>query len=443
MKDLRLQFYQKIEDLPISKIAKEQGFEKRKPKKIEATHFVVGFFLMLQSNGNSLRDWASKVNSLNDKLVSKQMIDKKLQFRQVDFAHELLLEAIAQSLRKEDPVHKAKLFEAFHKVYVEDSTCLKLPDNLHSIFPGPHSSKGPCATARVQLCIELLSESVENILLQSYRDIDQKHASDIVSILQPGDLVIRDRGFWSLKVFRQIIDKEAFVLSRFQYGTWCMDPKTHKNIELLKYLKAKDRHGIHTVDMPILLGKEEKLPMRLVAIKVDQSTYQARRRKALKDRCQSINHSQDYLALLQWNIFITNVEPDTWTPMDILRAYRFRWRIEIIFKCWKSKFNIMHLFENKHSLSQARVVITCLLFLLFLLLFFVRWTIEFTRLVYEHTRKLVSVISLAQFIQQNFQELITAQNCLSFVERIAYFCTYQKRKDRVDYLELLHCEKLS
>lgn len=437
------QITDKIQRLPIEELALQSGFEKRKPRKIDGLNFVAGFFMMLQTGGNSLSDWAKAISKLIVGLVSKQAVEKKLQFRQEAFAYQVLTAALKQSLNLGSHIQESKLFRFFNKVYLEDSTCLRLPSCLASFFPGPHSSKGPCASLRIQLRLELLNESYEGFYLQPYRDIDQKHAGVIVSILQAGDLVIRDLGYWAIKVFRAIVEKQAYFLTRYKYGTVCLDADSGQRIDLLQVLKKLDRKGIQVLDIPILLGKEDQLAVRLVAIKLTQEVYLTRRRKAEKDRCQSINHSKEYMELLGWAIFITNVSKQVWTFQNLIKAYRFRWRIEIVFKCWKSKFYLKQLFADKKSISLARVTITCLLFLAFLTAFFVPWAAYFIRNVYRYTQKWVSILKFADFVKDRFLDFITTANLARFIPEVAYYCTYEKRKSRPNHLELLYTLNLS
>lgn len=443
MKINRQQITDKVSKLPIEELALQFGFQKRKPRKIDGVSFVTGFLLMLHHGGNSFSDWARGISQVIGKIVSKQAVEKKLQLGQIAFAKQLLGSVLKQSLNCGGWMPESALFKCFNKVYLEDSTCLKLPSCLARFFPGPHSSRGPCASLRIQLRMELLSQSYEGFDLQSYREVDQKHAGAILQVLQAGNLVIRDLGYWALEVFRLIIDKQAYFLTRYKYGTICMDADSKERIDLLQVLKKLDRNGIQVLDRCVLLGKKERLPVRLVAIKVPQNVYLTRRRRAKKDRCQSINHSKEYMELLGWTIFITNVDKQVWTFLNLVEAYRFRWRIEVVFKCWKSKFNLKHLFADKRSISLARVVITSLLFLVYLTAFFVPWATFFISQVYRATQKWVSILKFADFVKEHFVELITAKNLSRFIPQVAYYCSYEKRKKRSNYLELFYMLNLS
>jgi hypothetical protein len=150
--------------------------------------------------------------------VAAQSVQVKLQFRHEHFAQALLGHVLRhQVMQSELRPPRSKLFQAFSRVLVEDSTCVKLPSGLAAFFPGSYSHSGENALARIQLRLELLSGEETHMDLQSYWDIDQKFAGDIVHQLCPGDLVLRDMGYTVLKVFRDIMSLGAFFISRHRF----------------------------------------------------------------------------------------------------------------------------------------------------------------------------------------------------------------------------------
>lgn len=311
----------------------------------------------------------------------------------------------------------------FHRVFVEDSTCVKLPPGLAAFFPGSYSHSGDNAVARIQLRLELLSGEYTHVELQSYRDNDQKYAGNIIHQLYPGDLVLRDMGYTVLKVFRDIMGLGAFFLSRLRYGVNLYNPATGVQIDLCKTLQDARKKGISELDMKVLAGKEEQLPVRLVAIEAPPQVAQSRRRKAAQDRNKQANHSNEYMELLGWTIFITNVGTETWKPRQLMEAYGCRWHIEIVFKCWKSKFDFANLFDKKQSMAPARVGITFYLLLIWLTLFFVRWYNFFLIAIYETKGKILSLLKFADFVKDHFDELMSTNNHLEFLNFVArYFC---------------------
>jgi hypothetical protein len=57
-----------------------------------------------------------------------------------------------------------------------------------------------------------------------------------------------------------------------------------------------------------------------------------------------------------WEIFVTNVSRMIWTPpRDVSNAYGLRWRIEIIFKAWKSHFKLTHLTNGSKNYIVALI----------------------------------------------------------------------------------------
>ncbi|MGH1435334.1 MAG: IS4 family transposase [Lewinella sp.] len=436
------QIKEKIGEQAILSIAKESGFEMRTPRKIDGVSFLLGFFMMVQLGKIGLNDWARQIGRLTQKLVSKQGLQKKLQFRQEAFVRSLLAHVVKQTTRGWG--HKdIELFKHFNKVFVEDSSCLSLPRNLSAFYPGPHSKKhGKCATARVQLRMNLLDDSYEGIDVESYRDNDQSFAHRIMEVLQAGSLVIRDQGYFVLSAFKAIMEKDAFFLSRLRYGTNVYDEETGEKMDLLGLLKQLKKEGKQVLDKKILLGSKHKLPVRLVAVEVPNEVRKIRQHKASNDRNTKAAHNELYMELLGWTIFITNVEREVWSFKDIIRAYRYRWRIEIVFKCWKSKFNVDKFFKGKDYVCPPRVIITIYLMLIWMTLT-LGWYGIFVQRVYEEKRVFLSLLKFADFIKERFWEVILEKNPDKFIEELARYYCYDKRKSREHYLESLYENLLS
>ena len=430
------QIKEKIGEQAILSIAKASGFELRAPRKIDGVSFILGFFMMIQMGKTSLNDWARYIGRLTQQLVSKQGLHKKFQFRQEAFVRSLLAHVLKEATTGGG--HKdIALFKSFVKVLVEDSTCLSLPRNLSALYPGPHSkTHDECATARVQLRMNLLDDSYEGICVQSYRNNDQSFAHQIVQALQAGSLVIRDQGYFVLSAFKAIMEKEAFFLSRYRYGTNLYDPQTGEKMDLLGILKELKKKGEQVLDKEVLLGSEYKLPVRLVAVEAPNEIRKIRQNKARKDRNAKAAHSEVYMELLGWTIFITNVKREVWSFRDIIRAYRYRWRIEIVFKCWKSKFNVDKFFDDRRNISPSRVVITIYMMLIWLTIA-LGWYGIFVQRVYERKGVFLSLLKFADFIKERFWEVIMTRKPDEFIEELARYYCYDKRKSRQHYLELL------
>ncbi len=157
---------------------------------------------------------------------------------------------------------------------------------------------------KIQAVFELRSQRWLHFQLGALTDNDQKASSLILSLLQPGDLVIRDLGYAVFKVWRQIIQAGAYFLSRCRSDFVFFVPKTQKPVELLALVQNH-----YQLSAQLLLGAQERLPVRLVALRLPPALAAQRRRRARvnakKDR--SLKLTKRYLKLLGWTILLTNV----------------------------------------------------------------------------------------------------------------------------------------
>ena len=113
---------------------------------------------------------------------------------------------------------------------------------------------------------DLLNATVEQLSFSGFTRNDQRASPDILALLRPGDLVIRDLGYFVLSVFEAIGKRGAFFLSRYRYGTILLDPLTLHPIPLAKVLKKQGFFDAH-----VLLGVEAKVPVRVVAVAVPEA----------------------------------------------------------------------------------------------------------------------------------------------------------------------------
>jgi hypothetical protein len=182
---------------------------------------------------------------------------------------------------------------------------------------------------KIQCIYELITERFVQWSLSSFRVNDQQAAREILALIQPRDLVIRDLGYFTLESFRQLQQRQAFFLSRLWRGV----SVRHTDGRALDLLGQLRHDG--WLDEPVELGLDRALPVRLVAVAVPAAVANQRRRQARHDRDQRHPPSAKRLALLGWDIFVTNVPATVWAARTLAAVYGVRWRIEIVFKSAK------------------------------------------------------------------------------------------------------------
>lgn len=443
--DKKNKIKQKLSEFSLKELGKETKFHMRDSGKIDAESFVLGFFRMMAEGKNTLFAWAMYLSIECGKLVTPQAIHARLQNRHVPFAKRFLEKCISRLAlsqdKAQDPDTQPQVpphLQHFRRVYVEDSTCVKLPANVQDVFPGNRGRCGSYAQARIQLTVSLLEEKYARIQLTDFRHNDQSYAFSIVDHLESRDLVIRDLGYWSIEALQAIAQKGAFFLSRLKYGPALLDPQTEQPLDLPDMLARQRRKGQWVVDMNVWVGKEARMPARLVAVQVPREVYQQRLRKLAKDRDKRRNPSKAYKQLLGWDLFVTNVPAEVWTWQDVLKVYGYRWRIESIFKSWKGKMHLKRLFEGKQSLTPSRVLITLYLFLAWACLFFNRYYNYFRSRIHQLNRGFVSMLKFAEFFSTFFEYLIMAEDLDQFIDHVCYYCLYDKRRDRSNFMQSLY-----
>ena len=85
------------------------------------------------------------------------------------------------------------------------------------------------------------------------------------------------------------------------------------------------------------MGSAERLPSRLIALRVPEEMAN-RRRQAAKKKAKDHGRAatQEHLDLCDWTILVTNCLEDKLTWKEVVVLYRVRWQIELMFKLWKS-----------------------------------------------------------------------------------------------------------
>lgn len=431
-----------LDNLAINELANVTQFAKRRARKVDATSFLISFFLMMLQGNYSLRLWASHLSMQIGEHVSFQAIAKKLEFRQASFFHAVFQKVLDHRIQSGLPFEVQGLFKRFNEVLVEDSTCFKLPKRLFEFYPGPRLPHGRLASGRVQLRLYLKSNTYGGVAMHSYCQNDQKYADDILKVIQKGDLIIRDLGYWVLDVLRKIGERGAFFLSRLRLGTCVLEVESQQVIDLAAFLKCKEHQGIMQVDMPVMLDKKKPFAVRLVAVKLSEKNAMKRRKMAKYNRHKKTSISAKSWYLMSWNIFVTNVPVEIWQPVAVFQAYNLRWHIEMIFKCWKSKFHFSNYFKYCHGRNPVKPEILLLLILTWLVLFFVPMYNRFAHQVYKKTKGLLSPFRFADFLKSHFY-LFAQPNSKDLINALFYYCCYDRRKDRKNHFEKLYMNFLS
>ncbi|RPH75430.1 IS4 family transposase [bacterium] len=418
--------------IPIKKLAKQSGFCKRKARKIKPKDLIIAFIQTIASKRSTYSNWANQIGILINGTVSKQAVSKRMREPLILFLKSVLKKMMEDSLRSRLKGKACEKLRQFNRILIEDSTSIKLNNKLSKAYPGNKNGNATdYAILKIQSTYDILKKRFIRLDITNFRKNDQGYSANIFQIAKAGDLIIRDLGYFVLGVFKRLSQEGIYFVSRLHKRVNIYITE-EKPIDLASMLKKR---GV--LDIEVFLG-EDKLPTRLVAIPVEEGIAEKRRRNARNNRDRRLNPSKEHLYLLGWNIFITNVGKEKLDINDIVRVYSIRWRIEIIFKTWKSSMGIA---KTEHEVNKIKLEAFIYCMLIFILLFQVHL---YEYCINNQRSKSISLMKLMHFIMTNLTFVIYV-NCLnSFAgknkllnKQIRYYCTYENRSDKVNYDQLI------
>jgi len=406
-------------------LARQSGFFKRSPRKIPIPKFLLALAGLAAETTLSLERVAAVIGLAAQTPYSKQALHQRLCPQLEQFLAHVASALFGQLVA---PLKTRGWFAAFPRVLLHDSTVEPLPKHLADLFPGPANGRKRFAALKLQFVCDLLQAQVLHLSLSGFTRNDQSAAPDILKLLRPGDLIIRDLGYFVLKVLDQIALAHAFFLSRYRHGVSLYERSNGAPLDLAAQLRPGQAW-----EGEVLLGRQQ-VPVRLVAQPVPEAVANQRRRLARSNRDRRLNPSAEHLYLLGWNIFVTNVPRSLWPARVFQPIYRVRWRIEIIFKAWKSHLGFRQL--NCRTADLLRLsVMTKLLFCI--AVYRLCDDIELRGDQPRHP----SLLRLARILGQCscwFAATVLGVSLAQWVEwHLQHHAFYEQRKDRKNFYETL------
>lgn len=371
----------------------------------------------------SCNDLASQIQAISGAAPSRQAVNLRLNQAFHDLLQRLLEEAMGEKIGPPQAT-LPPLFRGYRRVLVQDSTIIQLPGHLWADFSGVANAHAKVCNARIQATYNLLDHRLIGLALDPYSKNDLAAAPELP--LQPGDLVLRDRGYLVMDEIQRHRQAGADCIYRHKTGTIYLDPKNLQPIDLPALLK--EQGGL---DLEVLLNNAAHTPVRLVTAPVDPETANLRRMRAKKET-KGHHPSQAVLALMDWTIFITTIPATLASFKEILALYGLRWRIEIIFKAWKSQMQ----FPRLHHVSklQLAILLKARLLLITACTNVLYGPLE-RMLLQNHDRRLSLLKfmrflahSPARFLRVLQSRSLAQQENRALHEALVRYCCYDKRK---------------
>ena len=314
-------------------LARPTGLIKRQGKlrgRDLARMLVLGF---LQNPKASLGELAQFAESVGVQ-VSSQGLDQRWSEQAATFFQALFEVALAQVVVA-DPV-AIPLLERFGAVVLEDSTQIRLLDELAGQFPGSGSvpGKGAQACGKLQVRLDMLRGQLTcSPLLAGTRADARTPLAEVPTVAR--SLHIRDRGFFDLERIAREREQKQYHLTYVKTGVLLFHPDGSP-LDLPLLIAGRQRRGEpDTWEMAVLVGKQQ-VPMRLLVSPLPEEMVPKRRgvlRQAAQKHSKAVNHESFLLA--GYDLVLTNVPTELLCLPEALVLIHLRWQIELLFKLWK------------------------------------------------------------------------------------------------------------
>ena len=378
-------------------------------------------------------------NIVPDLEITKEGFQQRINEHAVQFFEYMLSQAINISTKEID----LKLISHFNRVLILDSTVIELPKELSKLFKGKGGSAS-ASSVKIQFCYDLKLGKFF-YLIQDGVSSDVKYDNNFIDKLEENDLIIKDLGYFNPQVFIDTSMKGAYYLSRLKSDTNVYIKNEKDEIEVLnmeKFLSQIDS----IKEIEIYIKKDKQLTKtRLVAEKVPEDVKNTRLRK-LNRNCQKEGRKPKEITKLfqSYNLFISNVPKDLLSMNDFRKLYVLRWQIELIFKSWKSNFNL----DKVSGIKPERI--KCMLYARLILIFISTKIIFQIRNIYWlETGKEISEFKASKHLLLIFPEILkvvikkqATKKIISIlnnaIEFIVKNCTKINQKDSVYPLDLLN-----
>lgn len=398
-------------------------------KKISACDYL-SFFCQEAIKGTvSYNDVASKSASEVDTSPSRQAYFYRTSTEAVEFFKRILVAVMKnRGALSEKETDIKKLNQRFKRILVQDSTIIRLPSKLYEIFSGSKNATTTVCNARIQGVYDLISCSFTSFSIDTYSENDLSVA-DKIEVME-GDLVLRDRGYFVKSSIENLKRKGADSISRYKHKTAFYAPHSKTAINLLELLQKQG-----SIDIMVVPEVDSNFTLRILAAPVSEEIANIRRMKARKEAKNGCSH--ELLQLLGWNIFITTIDAQEFTVKQVYLIYSLRWRIECIFKTWKSDLK----FDKIHNVGENQLRVILYARFIMLTLLYERAYNPLQKTVLEKHNKQISLLKTIHYLSRNlirFVELFfDISRCALAINIIARYCSYEKRK-RQTYVDVFN-----
>lgn len=408
-------------------LARRVGFEQRTNRGIDANAFVAAVLTEAVQGAPSFNDLAARIAANTGRHVSRQAVAQRTDHTSVRLLDGVLAKALEFRLPAGLDL-AGWCAEHFQRHLLQDSTIVQLPARLYGVFSGVANGQHRTCHARIQCVYDLRAGGFLGFAIDPYSKNDIAAAPSLE--LRAGDLVLRDRGYLSYDEIQRHVAADAHCIYRHKHGFIYLDADTGQPLDLAALLPPQG-----TLDRDVRLNNPERTKIRLLAVPVDEETANRRQQK-LKKQMKGHRPSAELLRQQRWTIFLTTIPAALASFATILALYALRWRIEIIFKTWKSSLN----FAALHHVSEHQLRLLLTARLISIVAFYHGIYAPACGRIQRDHNKILSAVKVIRYLAKHTDQLPALAIALAdptghhpVLAALARYCCYDRRRRRNFY----------
>ena len=233
------------------------------------------FYTVSHNEQGSLSYMVSVMESDFGIQIKKQSLHERFTERSVNYVKTVLSEILSEYLFILYP--KELVLPNFKSIRIKDSTKFKVPSTLSDKYKccGVKEEDSSNGSISIQFEYDLRSGKVMDLNITSGTRNDRTDAEETSENISIGDFMIRDLGYFSTKVLKKWMNNGAYFLSRLDSGTLVYDVHGEQ-ICFEKIRNFMQKRNITEKEILVYVGKETRLPVRLILQLVPEHVYEKR-----------------------------------------------------------------------------------------------------------------------------------------------------------------------